>query len=110
LHNLLEKVNQTSNAQTQNAAQSSKRQEVNQRVHKGVEKEVEHEVLKRGEEEWGCKWLFLSFSFEKNLLFAAINQIILAEDYLNFKCLEERLNERLEKGKLNESIVRAISF
>jgi len=48
----------------------------------------ETSILRRAASGWGLESLFLSHSFDKAVLFAVINRVIQAEDFLTFKCLE----------------------
>jgi hypothetical protein len=69
----------------------------NSHEHQVSDKLTQGEIstLKKGASEWGFECLFVSHSLEKTMLFAVMNRFIEAEDFLSFKCLEEKLNMQL---------------
>jgi hypothetical protein len=75
---------------------------VSRRAPESPSKEADNhgQALKRQGLEWGVEWSFISPSFEQSLLFAVLSRLVEIEDFLGFKCLEEKLNELLEGSEL----------
>ena len=64
--------------------------------------------MKRKEAEWGCEWICVGKSFEECLLYAVLHHIFEKEDFIGFRCLEDKLNGSIEKWQIREEIVRKV--